>query len=92
MKIHIKMLIVALLMGLFGLGAALPLVALAYVSRGAMMKARGNLMQAGKTGKMVLGSIMIALSAMILTGADKPLETWMVDQSPAWLTTLTTRF
>jgi cytochrome c biogenesis protein CcdA len=83
---------VALLMGIFGLGAAFPVVALAYVSRGAMMKIRGKLMRAGKTGKMLLGAIMIALAAMILSGADKPVETWLVDHSPAWLTKLTTRF
>ena len=83
---------VALLMGIFGIGAALPVVVLAYVSRSAMLKMRGKLVQAGKTGKMILGAIMIALSVLILTGADKPIETWLVDQSPAWLTQLTTRF
>ncbi|MDE2000374.1 MAG: cytochrome c biogenesis protein CcdA, partial [Burkholderiales bacterium] len=82
----------ALLMGVFGIGAALPVVALAYVSRSAMMKLRGKLMQAGKTGKMILGAIMIALAAMILSGADKPVEAWLVDHSPSWLTKLTTRF
>lgn len=83
---------VALLMGIFGLGAALPVVALAYVSRGAMVKMRGQLMQAGKTGKLILGAIMIALAVMILSGTDKPVETWLVDKSPAWLTKLTTHF
>lgn len=83
---------VALLMGIFGIGAALPVVALAYVSRSAMMKSRGKLMQAGKTGKAVLGAIMILLAVMIITGADKPMETWLVNQSPAWLTKLTTSF
>ena len=83
---------VALLMGIFGIGAAMPIVALAYVSRSAMATMRGKLMQAGKTGKMVLGAIMIALAMMILSGADKPIETWLVDHSPAWLTKLTTRF
>jgi cytochrome c-type biogenesis protein len=83
---------VAMLMGIFGIGAALPVVVLAYVSRGAMLKMRGKLIQAGKTGKMILGAIMIALSVLILRGADKPIETWLVDQSPAWLTELTTRF
>ncbi len=83
---------VALLMGIFGIGAALPIVALAYVSRSAMTKMRGKLMQAGKTGKMLLGAIMIALAVMILSGADKPIESWLVDHSPAWLTKLTTRF
>jgi hypothetical protein len=79
-------------MGVFGIGAALPVVALAYVSRSAMTKMRGKLMQAGKTGKMILGAIMIALAIMILSGADKSVESWLVDHSPAWLTKLTTRF
>ena len=83
---------VALLMGVFGIGAALPVVGLAHIGRGAMIKMRGKLMQAGKAGKAVMGAVMIALAAMILSGADKPLEAWLVDASPAWLTTLTTRF
>lgn len=83
---------VALMMGIFGFGAALPVVALADVSRSAMLNARGKLMQAGKTGKTIMGAVLIALAVLILTGADKPMETWLVDQSPAWLTRLTTRF
>jgi len=83
---------VALLMGVFGLGAALPVIALAYLSRAAMMKVRGQLMQAGKTGKTILGLIMVAIAVMILSGADKPLEAWLVQISPDWLTALTTRF
>ncbi|QCX48259.1 cytochrome c biogenesis CcdA family protein [Ralstonia pseudosolanacearum] len=83
---------VALLMGIFGIGAAMPVVGLAYLSRAAMMKVRGKLMQAGKTGKIVLGAVMVAIAALILSGADKPLEAWLAEVSPAWLTTLTTRF
>ena len=83
---------VALLMGIFGIGAATPIVALAYIGRSAMTKIRGKLMQAGKTGKMILGAIMVALAAMILSGADKPVETWLVNHTPAWLTQWTTRF
>lgn len=83
---------VALLMGIFGIGAALPVVILAYLSRAAMMKVRGRLMQAGKTGKLILGFVMVAMAVMILSGADKPLEAWLVELSPQWLTALTTRF
>lgn len=83
---------VALLMGIFGIGAALPVIILAYLSRTVMMKVRGSLMQAGKTGKLILGFIMLAIAAMILSGADKPLEAWLVQISPEWLTALTTRF
>ncbi len=87
-----QLLQVALLMGVFGLGAALPVVVLAQVSRGAMLKMRGKLMQAGKTGKMMLGATMLLLAAMILLGFDKSVESWLVDQSPAWLVKLSTQF
>ncbi|EML5470869.1 cytochrome c biogenesis protein CcdA [Pseudomonas aeruginosa] len=83
---------VGLVMAEFGIGAALPLVALAYLSRGAMGRMRSQLMQAGKTGKVLLGAVMVVLAVLILTGADKPMETWLVEHSPAWLTQLTTRF
>ncbi len=83
---------VALLMGLFGIGAALPVVALAQVSRGAMGRLRGRLMLAGKGGKTLMGFIMLAIAGLILSGADKQFEAWMVSHSPDWLTVLTTRF
>ncbi len=83
---------VALLMGIFGIGAALPVVVLAYASRSAMGRVRGRLMQAGQTGKVIMGAIMLAVAAMILTGLDKPVESWLVDHSPLWLTQLTTRY
>lgn len=82
----------ALLMGVFGLGAAIPVVGLAYLSRTAMMRARGKLMQAGKTGKIAMGAMMVTIAVMIFSGADKPVETWLVEHSPTWLTGLTTRF
>ena len=83
---------VMLLMGLFGMGAALPVVALAYASRGAMNRMRGNLAKAGKAGKLVLGGVMVAIALLILTGSDKVLEAGLVNHSPAWLTALTTRY
>ena len=83
---------VASLMGIFGFGAALPVVALSYVSRGVWNRMRGNLAKAGKTGKLVLGGAMIAIAAMILSGADRTIEAGLVNHSPAWLTRLTTRF
>ncbi|GCB05240.1 cytochrome c biogenesis CcdA family protein [Ralstonia sp. SET104] len=82
----------ALLMGVFGIGAALPVVALAYVSRSAMGKMRGKLIRAGKTGKILMGVIMVAIAGLILSGSDKTIEAWLVSHSPAWLTALTTRF
>lgn len=83
---------VALLMGIFGSGAASPVAVLAYVSRSTMMKIRGKLIQVGKAGKAILGVLMIAVARLILSGVDKNFEAWLVDHSPAWLTALTTRF
>ena len=83
---------VASLMGVFGVGAALPVLALAYASRSAMGRMRGAMLRAGQAGKTLLGAALVAVAAFILLNLDKPAEAWMVDHSPAWLTELTTRF
>ncbi|MBS0433393.1 MAG: cytochrome c biogenesis protein CcdA [Proteobacteria bacterium] len=86
-----QLLQVALLMTLFGLGAALP-VLLAGLSRSTMLRVRGRLLQAGKGGKTLMGAALVGVALLILSGADKPLEAWLVDISPQWLTRLTTLF
>ncbi len=83
---------VATLMGIFGIGAAAPILILAYASRNAMMRIRGKLMQTGKTGKIILGGAMVVISLMILTGFDKTTETWLGNHSPSWMTHLSTRY
>ena len=83
---------VALTMFVFGLGAALPLMLLGFLSREAMMRWRGRMMEAGKGGKMLLGVVLVAIGLIVATGLDKRIETMLVDASPAWLTELTTRF
>ncbi len=83
---------VALTMFAFGIGAALPLMALGLISREAMMRMRGRLVEAGKGGKMLLGLLLVAIGLLVATGLDKRLETVLVDASPAWLTELTTRY
>ena len=83
---------VAAVMGAFGVGAALPLLALGALSREFFVRWRGRLTGTAKTGKYALGGSAVAVSLLILTGADRMLETLLVDASPAWLTGLTTRF
>lgn len=83
---------VALLMAVFGLGAAAPVLVLAQLSRATLSTARGKLLLAGKVGKVLLGAMMATVAVLIVTGADKPLESWLVQASPAWLTSLTTHF
>jgi cytochrome c-type biogenesis protein len=83
---------VTLVMLVFGLGAALPLLIIGTLSRTAMQRWRGRLMEAGKGGKTLLGGLLVAVGLLIVTGLDKRFETLVVQASPAWLTELTTRF
>lgn len=83
---------IALLMAIFGLGAGSPLVVLGSLSRGTAQRLRGRMMAAGKSGKMILGVVMLAIGLAVLTGWDKHFEAWAVRVSPAWLTELTTRY
>ncbi len=83
---------VALTMTAFGMGAALPLLALGLLSREAMLRWRDRIAGAGKGGKAVLGVLLAMTGIMILSGVDKQLEAALVAASPDWLTSLTTRF
>ena len=83
---------VALVMTLFGIGAALPLAVIGSVSRRLFAGARGDLLRVGTYGKYALGALMAVLGLLMLTGWDRSLESYLVDVSPAWLTNLTTRF
>ena len=83
---------VALTMAVFGIGAALPLVALGLLSRTTLIRIRSRLMSAGKLGKGVLGVALIVIGVAIVVGADKRIEAALVAASPQWLTELTTSF
>jgi cytochrome c-type biogenesis protein len=83
---------VAAIMLLFGLGASSPLLAVGLLSREAMSKARDRLLAAGQRLKAALGIAFMLIGVSIVTGADKQIETALVEASPQWLTDLTTRF
>ncbi|MEW6449477.1 MAG: cytochrome c biogenesis CcdA family protein [Pseudomonadota bacterium] len=83
---------VAATMLAFGIGAALPLLAIGMMSREALLRWRSRLLAAGSGGKIAMGVLLVAVGVLILTGLDKRLETVLVEASPAWLTELTTRF
>jgi cytochrome c-type biogenesis protein len=83
---------VALTMLAFGIGAAVPLMVLGFLSREAMVRWRGRLTDVGKGGKMLLGALLLAVGLLVLTGADKAMEAFLLDVSPQWLTDLTTRY
>lgn len=81
---------VTLVMLLFGLGAALPIISLGMLSRQGIQKFRGKLLLIGGRGKQLLGLFMLVLGILMLTGADKYLEAKVVAITPEWLVRLTT--
>lgn len=83
---------VALVMTLFGLGAAVPLLALGTLSREAMQSVRGRLLDAGRSGRLALGILLVATGFFILSGLDKWVEAQLVAMAPHWLTDLTTQY
>jgi cytochrome c-type biogenesis protein len=49
-------------------------------------------MSTGDSVKKALGAMLIMIAGATLFGFDRVIETALVEASPAWLTTLTTRF
>ncbi|MEP6609812.1 MAG: cytochrome c biogenesis protein CcdA [Burkholderiaceae bacterium] len=83
---------VALVMAVFGIGAALPIAVIGSASRRLFTNSRGTLLRIGVYGKYLLGGLMVLLGLAILVGWDRSLEAYLVEISPDWLTELTTRF
>lgn len=81
----------AMVMIVFGLGAATPILALAYGSRQAILTRRNWLTKLSQIGKPVMGAALLTVGLLVLTGLDKRLETVLTDAAPDWLVTLTTR-
>ncbi|WP_300435213.1 cytochrome c biogenesis CcdA family protein [Zoogloea sp.] len=82
----------ALILGLFGIGAATPLVAVAYASRSGFARARGQVLARVDSIKKILG-ILIGLTGLaILTGGDKWLEAQVLNLLPESWTRITTLF
>jgi cytochrome c biogenesis protein CcdA len=83
---------VAATMLAFGFGAALPLAALGLLSREALLRWRTRLISGGAHARMLFAIVLVAIGVIVVTGLDKQIETLAVNESPQWLTDLTTRF
>jgi cytochrome c biogenesis protein CcdA len=83
---------VAATMLAFGLGAALPLAALGVLSRDALARWRARLIVGGAHARAAFAIVLVAIGLLVLTDLDKRIETFAVDNSPQWLTDITTRF
>ena len=82
----------ALTMFFFGVGTALPLVLIGAVSRETLARWRARINTAGHVGYALLGSLLLLLGAMILSGLDRYLDSKLLQVTPDWLNMLTTRF
>lgn len=83
---------VAAVMLIFSLGAGLPLLAIGMLSRQALGKWRGRMMDAGQKAKKVFGVALLLIGILVLSGADKDFERWALNAMPDWLVTLTSRY
>jgi cytochrome c biogenesis protein CcdA len=81
----------ATVMTAFGIGAATPLVALAYGSRRVVVARRDRLRRLAGVAKPMLGVAIGATGLVVLAGLDKQLETHLTKLMPEWLLDLTTR-
>lgn len=82
----------AAVMALFSLGAAAPMLALAYGSRRAMTARRDRLARLAQWGKPVMGGALLVMGGLIVSGGDKAVEAWLAGAMPSWLVDVTTRF
>jgi cytochrome c-type biogenesis protein len=79
----------ALVIAAFSLGAAVPLVALAYASRETLGRRAESI---ARIARPLTGVALVVVGVLTLSGGDRLIETRLVDVMPGWLMDLTTRF
>ena len=81
----------ATVMLVFGVGAVVPVLAVAYGSRHALLGHHVRLATLAAVGRPLIAVLLLVVGALTLTGGDKVVEAWMVERMPQWLLDLTTR-
>ena len=79
-------------MAVFSLGAATPLLALAYGSRRFISSQPNDLMVLAKWLKPLMAVGLMTIGLLIMSGFDKVIETALNNTMPDWLVDVTTRF
>ncbi|HAT8252076.1 TPA: cytochrome c biogenesis protein CcdA [Legionella pneumophila] len=72
----------------FGLGTASALLFAGMASHKVLNRWRPGLLANAQLGKQILGWVLLILGLMVLSGADKVLEAWVVQTLPKNLTTI----
>jgi cytochrome c biogenesis protein CcdA len=78
-----------MILGAFGLGAAVPLMAAAYASRAGFVRMRGWVLGHITALKTGFGVLLVLLGLAILMGWDKRLEALVIPLLPDWWVNLT---
>lgn len=81
-----------MLLAFFGVGAALPLVTLAYLSRAGFRSVRDALLARVAAWRTAFAVLLLVIGVGILTGLDKRLEATLLDLMPESWILLTVRF
>ena len=76
-------------LGAFSLGAALPLVIIAYGSRELFGRRAADV---ARIARPLTATVLIVVGVLTLSGGDRVIETKLVDLMPMWLIALTSRF
>jgi cytochrome c biogenesis protein CcdA len=76
----------------FGIGAVVPVLAVAYGSRRLLVGRQASLARVAALGRPLMGVLLLLVGMLALTGTDKTIEAWLVDHMPEWLIDLSTRF
>jgi cytochrome c biogenesis protein CcdA len=81
-----------LVMAFFGVGASLPLMAIAYGSRQTLKTRKQAFQNVGQIAKPLFGAVLLIVAVLVLSGLDKAIEAAFVQSMPDWLVRLTTRY
>jgi cytochrome c biogenesis protein CcdA len=70
-------------MGAFGVGSAIPLLAIAHSAR-RVGAARGAILQVASRARRLFGGSLVAIGVLVITGTDRWVEARVLDALPAW--------
>ncbi len=72
------------MMLVFGVGLSLPLLAIAYGFKSTLLRRKKGLIFMNQYGSKLLGASVALIAALMLTGLDKKMETYVVNYLPNW--------
>jgi len=73
-------------MTLFGFGASMPMLALAYGAQSLLARHRSRLSDAGSTAKTGMGLVLVLMGLAVVTEVDKQVEAFLPRaMPPEWI-------